>query len=100
MLWDDYPGVQGLLLKGLTSSQLYEDSIKLIGRLTPHASSPLYYPTPSLGLPRNILLLLPVFVVNFSHQDDRAKQFSSVIAQVFVVVYLLCCCCCYLPALP
>ena len=89
MIWDDYPGVQGLLLKGLTSPQLYEDSIKLIGRLTPHASSPLYYPTQSLGLPRNVLLLLPVFVVNFSHQDERAKQFASVIAQVLLLLLLL-----------
>ena len=82
MLWEEFPGMQGLLLKGLTSSQLYEDSLRLIGRLTPYASCPLFYPSLPLGLPRNIIILLPVFVVNFSHQDELAKQFSELIAQV------------------
>lgn len=77
--WHDFPGVQALLLKGLTSPLTSESTWNLLSRMTAFISVPIVdqpscegYPKGlSIGFPLNVIALLPHLVELY---DDRTKM--------------------------
>ncbi|XP_063413170.1 protein furry-like isoform X1 [Mytilus trossulus] len=80
--WNNFPGVQTLLLKGFTSTVTFEGTWYLVSRLTVSISAPVVDPTDSLGFPVNVIALLPLLVQNYECLTPSCRDAADHIAQV------------------
>eukprot|EP00794_Sanderia_malayensis_P007422 gene7422-8242_t len=79
--WPGFPGLQSLLLKGLTSSITADSTLHLLANLTTMTSISIIDPSPATGLSLNILALLPMLVTHFDDVDDTSKAVATNIAK-------------------
>lgn len=82
MNWTDFPGVQKLILKGLTLESTTDYTRQLLANLSPHSTRAVFDPTQHAGLPVNIIALLPELVLNFDEPTQLSKDAASSIATV------------------
>ena len=82
MNWTDFPGVQKLILKGLTLESTTDYARQLLTNLSPHSTRAVFDPTQHAGLPVNIIALLPELVLNFDEPTQLSKDAASSIAFV------------------
>ena len=82
MNWTDFPGVQKLILKGLTLESTTDYTRQLLTYLSPHSTRAVFDPTQHAGLPVNIIALLPELVLNFDEPTQLSKDAASSIATV------------------
>ncbi|XP_032237485.2 protein furry homolog isoform X2 [Nematostella vectensis] len=80
--WTDFPGLQALLLKGLTNINTYDSSLRLLARLTVFSDVMIVDPSQVSGLGINILALLPYMVEHFSEPDEFSRTCAANIVQV------------------
>ena len=80
--WNNFPGVQTLLLKGFTSTVTVEATWSLVSRLTVSISAPVVDPTDNLGFPMNVISLLPHLVHNYESLTPGCRDAADHIAQV------------------
>ncbi|XP_077984034.1 protein furry homolog-like [Glandiceps talaboti] len=85
--WDEYPGLQALLLKGFTSPTTSEPTLQLVGKLTLFTSLSVVDPTGVAGFPMNIIALLPNLAAHFENPDDFCKECAENIAQICLEKY-------------
>jgi len=71
--WPSFPGVQSLLLKGLTSSGTADQTLCLLSKLTTLTNVSVIDPKPSSGLSLNVIALLPRLILNFDDPDSFSK---------------------------
>ena len=64
--WPAFPGVQALLMKGLTLDSLADTTRSLLSHITPHSTQRVFDPSQYAGLALNIMALMPVLVHHFS----------------------------------
>ncbi|XP_057312815.1 protein furry homolog-like [Hydractinia symbiolongicarpus] len=79
--WNNFPGVQSLLLKGLTSSGTAEQTLGLLSQLTILTSVTVIDPTPSSGLSMNVIAILPRLILGFEEPDEFCKKAATNILQ-------------------
>jgi len=79
--WQAFPGVQSLLLKGLTSSATADTTLKLLAKLTTLVNISIIDPSPASGLSLNIIALLPTLVIHFDDVDERSASIATNIAK-------------------
>ncbi|XP_062513570.1 protein furry homolog-like isoform X2 [Corticium candelabrum] len=80
--WVNFPGVQCLLIKGLTSSATSETTIHLLARLTPIANHHVFTAYPFLGFPINVTCLLLHLGYRFANRDHFCNQVAETIEHV------------------
>jgi hypothetical protein len=80
--WIDFPGVQCLLMKGLTSSATAEATTQLLARITPIANHHVFTCYPGLGFPINVTCLLPHLGYRFNDRDHFCSQVAATIEHV------------------
>ncbi|XP_068703466.1 protein furry homolog-like isoform X2 [Montipora foliosa] len=80
--WSDFPGLQALLLKGVTNSATSEASLHLLAKLTLFSNVSLVDPSQAAGFALNMLALLP----NMFEHFDEPDEFSKICAANFIQV--------------
>ena len=83
--WPTFPGVQALLLKGLTLDSVAQDTLSLLVLITPFCTMPIFAPSQYSGLPLNIMALMPFLVYHFSSPTPFCLKAVSNIRQVGVI---------------
>ncbi|UJR37705.1 hypothetical protein I4U23_030400, partial [Adineta vaga] len=79
--WQQFPGVQSLVLKGCTSSITFESTITLISCLTNILTLP-FISTNKSSLAINVIALLPYMMYNYDNQHVLCIQAADQIARV------------------
>uniref|UniRef100_UPI00358FEF42 LOW QUALITY PROTEIN: protein furry homolog-like n=1 Tax=Myxine glutinosa TaxID=7769 RepID=UPI00358FEF42 len=79
--WNSFPGLQPLLLKGLTVQTSLEPSTRLLSRLTSISYLPIV-DNPRTGFPLNMLCLLPHLIQNFDSPNEFCQEVATNIAKV------------------
>jgi len=64
--WPNFPGVQAMLLKGLTLDSVADTTRSLLSHITPYSTQRVFDSSQYAGLPLNIIALMPVLVHHFS----------------------------------
>uniref|UniRef100_S4R679 Uncharacterized protein n=1 Tax=Petromyzon marinus TaxID=7757 RepID=S4R679_PETMA len=80
--WAGFPGLQLLLLKGLTSQATVELTTRLLSRLTPVSRVAVIDASQATGFPLNVLCLLPHLVLHFDNPTPFCKECADKIAKV------------------
>lgn len=80
--WNDFPGLQALLLKGLTNAATSEPSLHLLAKLTVFSNVGLVDPSQAAGFALNVLALLPHMLEHFDEPDEFSKTCAQNIVQV------------------
>lgn len=80
--WNDFPGLQALLLKGLTNAATSEPSLHLLAKLTVFSNVGLVDPSQAAGFALNMLALLPHMLEHFDDPDEFSKTCAQNIVQV------------------
>ncbi|XP_065885600.1 protein furry homolog isoform X2 [Dysidea avara] len=81
LTWPTFPGVQSLLLKGLSSNSA-EAVLKLLARITPLSIHPVFDPSEFAGFPLNVMSLMPVLMKQFDAPDQFCITCANNIQQV------------------
>ena len=68
--WANFPGVQALLLKGLTLESVADTTRRLLVDITPYSTQPVFDPSKYNGLSLNIMALMPLLVHHFSKPTE------------------------------
>ncbi|XP_047125679.1 protein furry homolog-like isoform X1 [Hydra vulgaris] len=79
--WLNFPGLQSLLLKGLTSSGTAEQTQYLLSKLTTMNSISVISPNLTLGLSLNVISLLPRLINSFDAPDEFCQVAALRIVQ-------------------
>jgi hypothetical protein len=87
--WPTFPGVQALLLKGLTLDSVAQDTLSLLVLITPFCTKPIFDPAQYSGLPLNIMALMPLLVHHFSNPTPFCLKAVSNIRQACEAAELL-----------
>ena len=82
MKWGSFPGVQALLLKGLTLEATSQPTRELLSRVTLYSTRAVFDPSQFAGLPLNIMALMPVLVEHFSDPTPFCVRVVAGIQQV------------------
>ena len=69
-------------MKGCTSPNTYECSLKLIAQLTPHLDNTVIDPTGVNAFPYNVMALLPYMLEHYEDANDVCIKSADNIAQV------------------
>ena len=80
--WPDFPGVQALLMKGLTLGSVADATRSLLVTITPFSTQPVFDPSQHGGLPLNIMALMPVLVHHFNEPTAFCLSAVASIKQV------------------
>ncbi|KAL9973951.1 hypothetical protein ACROYT_G020474 [Oculina patagonica] len=80
--WNDFPGLQALLLKGVTNTATSEPSLRLLSKLTMFSNVGLVDPSQAAGFALNMLALLPHMLEHFDEPDEFSKTCAQNIVQV------------------
>ena len=86
--WPNFPGVQALLMKGLTLDNVAQDTRSLLVLITPFSTKLIFDPSQYGGLPLNIMALMPLLVHHFSSPTPFCLKAVSNIRQVWSSVML------------
>ncbi|XP_065059033.1 protein furry homolog-like isoform X2 [Rhopilema esculentum] len=79
--WHGFPGLQSLLLKGLTSSVTADSTLHLLAKLTTMTNISIIDPSPASGLSLNILALLPTLINHFDEVNEHCAMIAGNIAK-------------------
>ena len=79
---DKFPGIQKLLLKGLTLVPTTKSTRELLSIICPHANRWIFDPSNFKGLPMNIIGLLPELVLHFDKHNENAQLMAGTISKV------------------
>lgn len=80
--WTDFPGLQALLLKGVTNAATSEASLHLLAKLTVLLHVSLVDPSQAAGFALNMLALLPHMLEHFDEPDEFSKTCAQNIVKV------------------
>ena len=80
--WSNFPGVQALLMKGLTLESVARTTRCLLADITPFSTQPVFDPSQYSGLALNIMALMPVLVHHFSKPTSFCIKAVANIRQV------------------
>ena len=81
--WPNFPGVQAMLMKGLTLDSVADATRNLLVYITPFSTQPVFDPSQFSGLPLNIVSLMPVLVHHFSNPTHFCLKAVANIRKVF-----------------
>ncbi|CAF0968774.1 unnamed protein product [Adineta ricciae] len=79
--WQQFPGVQALVLKGCTSSITFDSTMTLISCLTNILTLP-FIATSKSSLAINVIALLPYMMYNYDNQHVLCVQAADQIARI------------------
>ncbi len=79
---DKFPGVQKLLLKGLTLVPTTKSTRELLSNICPHANRSIFDSSNFKGLPLTIIGLLPELVLHFDKHNESAQLMAGTISKV------------------
>ena len=82
MQWENFPGVQQLILKGLTLDSTTDPTRQLLATLSPHSTRAVFDPSQYSGLPVNIVSLLPELILHFDEPTQACRTAATSIASV------------------
>ncbi|XP_029213132.2 LOW QUALITY PROTEIN: protein furry homolog [Acropora millepora] len=80
--WNDFPGLQALLLKGVTNAATSVASLHLLAKLTVFPKVSLVDPSQGTGCALNMLALLPYMLEHFKEPDEFCKTCAENFVQV------------------
>ncbi|XP_014783664.1 protein furry, partial [Octopus bimaculoides] len=80
--WNNFPGVQILLLKGCTSHALAEPTWLLLSQLTLCINAPVMDPSGALGFPINVIALLPYLIHHYENPSSECREAADRISQM------------------
>lgn len=81
--WPDFPGVQALIMKGLTLGSVANATRSLLVTITPYCTQPVFDPSQYSGLSLNIMAIMPVLVYHFNNPTDFCLNAVTSIRQVY-----------------
>ncbi|XP_052278154.1 protein furry-like isoform X3 [Dreissena polymorpha] len=80
--WNNFPGVQKLLLKGCTSFVAAESTWHLLTRITTCINASVIDPSGTHGFPMNVVALLPYLVHFYENPSQLCRDAADHISQV------------------
>ncbi|XP_071950730.1 protein furry homolog-like isoform X2 [Antedon mediterranea] len=80
--WQNFPGLQSLLLKGFTSASTSEATLHLIAKLTVYCHLLVVDPTQAAGFPMNVIAVLPYLIQHFEQPDKFAMEIANNISRM------------------
>ncbi|XP_071847950.1 protein furry homolog-like isoform X4 [Apostichopus japonicus] len=80
--WKQFPGIQGLVLKGFTSAITIDLAQVLISKLTLHSHLTIVDPFKAAGFPLNVVALLPYLIQHYDQPDKMAIEITYNIGKV------------------
>ncbi|XP_033097375.1 protein furry homolog [Anneissia japonica] len=80
--WQNFPGLQSLLLKGFTSASTSEATLHLIAKLTVYCHLQVVDPTQAAGFPMNVIAVLPYLIQHFEQPDKFAMEIANNISRM------------------